>query len=184
MTHHVGPNLLLTSKQKFHFSMRLFVLVSTGGLDQRDVSPCVIHHMCESIEFTLLCLVEIDLLYLGFEGVGIPVQTLLDLLLALLLVLQVVETVVAVAVEAKLSVGEAIAVQLQALRLGAVARLSRPHARRLERGRVGTLADGGRVPVGARPTGAPEVLPGTTTVVLRLVEERLVRDVHLVGGGG
>ena len=50
--------------------------------------------------------------------------------------LQVVEAVVAVAVEAELPVGEAVAVQLQALRLGAVARLPRPHARRLERARV------------------------------------------------
>ena len=74
--------------------------------------------------------------YLGFEGVWVPVEALLDGLLALLLVLQVVEAVVAVAVEAELPVGEAVAVQLQALRLGAVARLPRPHPRRLERARV------------------------------------------------
>ena len=42
VTIHLGTNLPLTSKHKFRFSMRLmyFVLVSTGGLDQRDVSPC------------------------------------------------------------------------------------------------------------------------------------------------
>ena len=39
VTHHVVPNLPVTSKQKFRFSMRPFVLVSTGYLDKRDVSP-------------------------------------------------------------------------------------------------------------------------------------------------
>ena len=58
--------------------------------------------------------------------------------------LQVVEAVVAVAVEAELPVGEAVAVQLQALRLGAVARLPRPHARRLERAGVVHGVGGGR----------------------------------------
>ena len=48
--------------------------------------------------------------YLGFEGVRIPIQALLDLFLTFLLVLQVVEAVVAVAVETKLSIGEAVAV--------------------------------------------------------------------------
>ena len=66
--------------------------------------------------------------YLGLERVRIPIQALFDLFLTFLFVLQVVETVVAVAVEAKLSIGEAVAVQFQALRLGAVARLSRPHS--------------------------------------------------------
>ena len=56
--------------------------------------------------------------------------------------LQVVEAVVAVAVEAELPVGEAVAVQLQALRLGAVARLPRTHARRLERAGVGIRVGG------------------------------------------
>ena len=44
VTIHVVPDLTLTSKQKLRFSMRpmykkaTFVLVSRGGLDQRDVS--------------------------------------------------------------------------------------------------------------------------------------------------
>ena len=48
VTHHVGPNLQLKPKQKFRFNMRpmyyntTYVLVSTGGLDQRDVSPCTV----------------------------------------------------------------------------------------------------------------------------------------------
>ena len=50
VTHHVDSNLQLTSNQKFHFGLArsdrpgqngTFVLKSTGGLNQRDVSPCV-----------------------------------------------------------------------------------------------------------------------------------------------
>ena len=47
VTHHVDSNLPLTSKQKFCLSIRPmflnanFVLVSKGGLNQRDVSPCI-----------------------------------------------------------------------------------------------------------------------------------------------
>ena len=46
VTHQADSNLPSTSTQKFRFSMRrmyqdaTFVLVSTGGLCQRDVSPC------------------------------------------------------------------------------------------------------------------------------------------------
>ena len=59
VTHHVDSNLPLTSKQKFRFGLarsglarpiRNFVLMSTGGLNQRDVSPCIstlttLHHI-------------------------------------------------------------------------------------------------------------------------------------------
>ena len=44
VTHQVDSNLPLTTKQKWRFctwaSYRNFVLMSTGGLNQRDVSPC------------------------------------------------------------------------------------------------------------------------------------------------
>ena len=46
VTIQIVSNLPLTSKQKFRFSMRpmyqntTFVLISMGGLNQRDVSPC------------------------------------------------------------------------------------------------------------------------------------------------
>ena len=47
VTHLVEPSLPLTSKQKFHFGLsrsgqnERFVLMSTGGLAQPDVSPCM-----------------------------------------------------------------------------------------------------------------------------------------------
>ena len=48
MSYRVTHTLVLTTKQKFCFSMRpiylnyaTFVLVSTGCLDQGDVSPCI-----------------------------------------------------------------------------------------------------------------------------------------------
>ena len=49
VTHQVVSNLLLTSKQKLHFSIRsmywnaTFVLMSTGGLEQPDGSPCIVN---------------------------------------------------------------------------------------------------------------------------------------------
>ena len=51
MTHHVDLNLPLTLKQKFRLCLacpdlarpkRSFVLMSRGGLNQRDVSPCTL----------------------------------------------------------------------------------------------------------------------------------------------
>ena len=53
VTHLVVQNLPLTSKQKFHFGLawpgharpgqnRTYVLKSTGGFAQRDVSPCTV----------------------------------------------------------------------------------------------------------------------------------------------
>jgi len=65
--------------------------------------------------------------------IWVPVETLLDGLLPGLLVGQVVEAVVAVAVVAELAVGEAVAVQLEALGLGAVARLARTNSLRFDR---------------------------------------------------
>ena len=49
VTHLVDSNLMLTSKEKFHFGLArsgqagqygTFVLMSMGGLNQQDVSPC------------------------------------------------------------------------------------------------------------------------------------------------
>lgn len=81
------------------------------------------------------------------ERVRVPLEAVLDRPLPVLLVLDVVEAVHAVAQVAELAVREAVAVQLQALRLGAVARLARAHAVRLRAGiggRRGGFFDGGR----------------------------------------
>lgn len=68
------------------------------------------------------------------ERVRVPLQAVLNRPLPVLLVLDVVEAVHAVAQVAELAVREAVAVQLQALRLRAVARLARTHAVGLEAG--------------------------------------------------
>ena len=50
MTHHVGPNLPVTTQQRLRFSTwasyrnRTFVSMSMGGLDQCDVSPCILRN--------------------------------------------------------------------------------------------------------------------------------------------
>lgn len=62
------------------------------------------------------------------EGVRVALQACLDGPIPVILVVEVVEAVHAVAHVAEFPVGEAVAVQLQALRLGAVAGLPRPHA--------------------------------------------------------
>ena len=57
VTHHVVQNLLLTSKQKFHFGLAwhglawpgqsgTFFLKSTGGLSQAEWSPCTAELQC------------------------------------------------------------------------------------------------------------------------------------------
>ncbi len=53
--------------------------------------------------------------YLGSESIGISFQAELNRPLPFLLVGQVVRTVIAVAVVAKLSIGEALTVELEAL---------------------------------------------------------------------
>lgn len=73
-----------------------------------------------------LCLPFPALADLGMESERVAVQAGLDGLLPLLLVRQVVVAVVAVAAVAELPTRKAVAVQLQALRLGAVARLPGP----------------------------------------------------------
>lgn len=65
---------------------------------------------------------------LGAERMRVTLQTALDRLLPILLVVQVVVAIDAVAQVAKLATRKAVAVQLKALRLGAVARLARPDA--------------------------------------------------------
>lgn len=69
---------------------------------------------------------------LGPESVRISHQTILDSPLSVLLVVDIIEAIHAVAHVAELSVRETIAVQLEALALGAVARLSGPHTVRLD----------------------------------------------------
>ena len=66
------------------------------------------------------------------ERVRIPHETILNGSLAMLLVFQIIEAVHAIALVAELSVGEAVAVELQALRLGAIAWLSGPHPVRFQ----------------------------------------------------
>lgn len=60
---------------------------------------------------------------LGLEGVRVSVEAGADGLAALVLVLDVVEAVLAVAVQTELAEGEALTVELQTLGFGAVARL-------------------------------------------------------------
>ena len=60
------------------------------------------------------------------ESIRVPVETRPDGLLPELLILQVIMTVVAVAAVAELAVREAVAVQLETLRLCAIARLAWP----------------------------------------------------------
>ena len=43
VTHHVYSSLPLTSKHKFRFGLTRAGLKSTGGLNQRDVSPCSLY---------------------------------------------------------------------------------------------------------------------------------------------
>ena len=66
VTHHVGQNLPLTSKQKFRFGLvwpgltrpkQNFFWMSTGGFGQRDGSPCcskyrVTHHVVQNLPLT------------------------------------------------------------------------------------------------------------------------------------
>uniref|UniRef100_A0A147BCK3 Putative secreted protein n=1 Tax=Ixodes ricinus TaxID=34613 RepID=A0A147BCK3_IXORI len=66
------------------------------------------------------------LAYLWSECVGVPLQASRDSLLPLLFMFQVVKAVVAVAAVAELAICKAVAVQLEALRFGAVAGLPRP----------------------------------------------------------
>ena len=70
--------------------------------------------------------------YLGSESIGISFQAELNRPLPFLLVGQVVRTVIAVAVVAKLSIGEALTVELEALWLCTVAGFSWLYARRFE----------------------------------------------------
>lgn len=68
------------------------------------------------------------------ERVRIALQTRFDRPLAVVFVLQIVEAIHAVAHVAELAVGETIAIQLQTLRLGAIARLPGTHPVRLHVG--------------------------------------------------
>ena len=102
---------------------------------------------------------------LGLEGVRVPLETLLHRLLSLLLVIPVVAAVAAVAVFAELTVREAVTVQLEALRLGAVARL--PLARQVLRQDRGDT----------RPTAGAAARADGHNLARRTVQQLLVHEV-------
>lgn len=107
----------------------------------------------------------------------IPLQTDANRLLTLLLVLDVVEAVLAVAVLAELAVRKAIAVQLQALRFGAVAVLAtRPLGLRLAGRRAGRSAQ--RLAAAQRAAAVVDHRGGHN---VRGAVQQLVRNVERIG---
>jgi hypothetical protein len=114
------------------------------------------------------------------EGVRVPLQTRLDRPLPVVLVLQVVEAVHAVAHVAELAVGEAVAVQLQALALGAVARLPRSHPVRLQVG----FGSHGQAAVGGDLFGDGGVAHRNRHFRVELGLDVAGQHHHLAGGDG